>query len=120
MKFKVVDKRTTLYRKWNKDFSPFIFWDDNVYWFTNKDGLDKIKFDNELTKSYKFKEPIKLIDLDDIDTIKQLIKEASLKYKRIIRNLTGYGITERKNWLCGYKNKPKNKLMWCSVPNTKK
>ena len=117
IKLKIITGKTTLYRKWDKQAKPYKFRKDHVYWFTNKKGLDKIKFPGEVTKSYKFKKRYKLVNLDDLTTLKQIIKDSPPKYKKLIRKLTGYGITKRDNPLCGYKKKLKHVLLWCSVPD---
>lgn len=35
----------------------------------------------------------------------------------MIKQFTGYGITKLQNSHCGYENKPKNKVRWCSFPS---
>lgn len=116
MEYKTLDCRNVIYRAWKKKQAPYSFWQYNVYWFSDKLGITKIKMEDDIVRKYRPTKPLLLIDIGNIITIKYLLKHLPSKYATMVKQLTGYGITSLDNKLCGYTNKPKYEISWCSAP----
>lgn len=124
-KFIILNKDDIIYRSWHIkyfDKENKVTFKEDIYWFTQleftKPFLSNEK--REYIRAYSPKNDVKLLELNNVNNIKILLKDADTEHKKMIKELTGYGITELDNDWCGYHNKEKYKLQWCSWPGFEK
>ena len=125
LKFVTLNKDDIIYRSWHIkyfDDKDKVKFRKDIYWFTELEFIKPMLLNEnrKYIRAYSPKNNIKLVELNNFSNLKILLKDANEKYKKIIRELTGYGITELDNDFCGYKNKEKYKLRWCSWPGFNK
>ena len=125
LKFVTLNEDDVIYRSWHIkyfDKEGKVSFREDIYWFTELEFIKPMLLNEnrKYIRAYRPIKEIKLIELNNVSNLKILLEDSNEEYKKIIRELTGYGITELDNDLCGYKNKEKYKLRWCSWPGPDK